>query len=196
MDEGWDYQLVRDVIDQIIEDVGSDRVYYRKEVELHEHKQTIMVHMDRLTEVSGLLQGGLSDKAVQAVLITGGIEPEWRFIDIVPVGAGKGAALKYLQGKLGYGPAVTVAAGDSANDQLMLETSSLAVVVHNCVPEIRSWVRDNEPICKVVYAAGGDTAPSGPEVRVGEVEMGRVIVQASKEGALGVMQGLELLGFA
>lgn len=47
--------------------------------------------------------------------------PGWRFIDVVPKGAGKGAAMEYVRTKLGFSPDQTVACGDSNNDLLMLD---------------------------------------------------------------------------
>lgn len=42
-------------------------------------------------------------------------------MDVLPVGAGKGAAMEYVRARMGFCRGHTVAAGDSANDLLMLQ---------------------------------------------------------------------------
>lgn len=45
----------------------------------------------------------------------------WRFFDLLPGAAGKGAAMHHVRSSLGFDEADTVAAGDSVNDLLMLQ---------------------------------------------------------------------------
>jgi hypothetical protein len=48
----------------------------------------------------------------------------WRFIDLLPQHAGKGTAMQHVMQHYGYDATATVAAGDSANDLLMLKQVS------------------------------------------------------------------------
>jgi hypothetical protein len=45
----------------------------------------------------------------------------WRFIDLLPQHAGKGTAMQHVMQHYGFDATSTVAAGDSANDLLMLK---------------------------------------------------------------------------
>jgi hypothetical protein len=65
----------------------------------------------------------------------------WRFIDLLPLHAGKGAAMQHVMQHYGFDAASTVAAGDSANDLLMLKQVGWHL--------IRSWFRG--VVSKFVY---------------------------------------------
>lgn len=59
-----------------------------------------------------------------------------RDLDLMPAFAGKGAALRYLTGRLGVLPWRVIACGDSGNDLDMLEAGMAGVVVGNAQPEL------------------------------------------------------------
>jgi len=63
-----------------------------------------------------------------------------QFLDILPVRAGKGAAIQYLAGRWTWPPEHILVAGDSGNDADMLLTECLGVVVGNHSPELE-WLR-------------------------------------------------------
>lgn len=50
--------------------------------------------------------------------------PEWQFIDLLPMNAGKGSAMRHIQRQLGFDDASTVASGDAMNDLQMLQQVS------------------------------------------------------------------------
>lgn len=63
--------------------------------------------------------------------------PDWRFVDVLPERAGKGAAMEWVRARLGFDPDHTVACGDGPNDMLMLQQvggawSRVAVWYHAC----------------------------------------------------------------
>ena len=59
------------------------------------------------------------------------------FLDILPIRASKGLAIRYLMMKWGLTPERVLVAGDSGNDEEMLMGSTLGVVVGNFSPELR-----------------------------------------------------------
>jgi len=75
------------------------------------------------------------------------------FVDIIPVRASKGAALRYVADKWGVPVEHILAAGDSGNDEDMLAGETLGVVVGNHSPELES-LKGREHI----YFADGEYA--------------------------------------
>lgn len=61
-----------------------------------------------------------------------------KFMDILPLRASKGRALRYLSYKWGIPLEEMLVAGDSGNDEEMLEGRTLAVVVGNYSPELEN----------------------------------------------------------
>lgn len=59
------------------------------------------------------------------------------YLDIMPIRASKGLAIRYLVMKWGLTPERVLVAGDSGNDEEMLRGSTLGVVVGNYSPELR-----------------------------------------------------------
>lgn len=78
-----------------------------------------------------------------------------QFLDILPLRASKGDALRYLALKWGYPLQKLLVAGDSGNDEQMLTGNTLAVVVGNHSPELEK-LRDRPHIyfAKGHYAQG------------------------------------------
>lgn len=68
-----------------------------------------------------------------------------QFLDILPLRASKGDALRYLALKWGYPLDKLLVAGDSGNDEQMLTGNTLAVVVGNHSPELEK-LRDRPHI--------------------------------------------------
>lgn len=76
-----------------------------------------------------------------------------RDLDFVPVGGGKGNAVRYLAGRFGLPLGAVVCCGDSGNDLDMLTMGFPAALVANAQPEL---ARTAAPIyrAKAAYAAG------------------------------------------
>ncbi|WP_309505927.1 HAD family hydrolase [Streptomyces pyxinae] len=60
------------------------------------------------------------------------------FVELVPPGTGKSAALRWLCADLGMDPADAVAAGDGLNDLSMLRLAGLGAAPANAHPEVRA----------------------------------------------------------
>ncbi|KAG1676848.1 hypothetical protein FOA52_010357 [Chlamydomonas sp. UWO 241] len=75
-----------------------------------------------------------------------------RYVDVVPVAAGKEQALQYVRGKYGVPQHLCVAAGDSGNDILMLEGDHPGIVVGNAQGELLTWLVKRPQSGKVLMA--------------------------------------------
>ena len=82
---------------------------------------------DRMIEK---IRADLPDMAVTAALPCN--------IELNNKDANKGAALRILCEHLGFGPEQAMAFGDGGNDQSMIETAGLGVVMANGVPELKA----------------------------------------------------------
>jgi sucrose-6F-phosphate phosphohydrolase len=81
-------------------------------------------------------------EAIRQALRTAGIEATVvystsRDLDVLPPGAGKAAAARFLAADLGFTDDQVVAAGDTGNDLDLLTTGFRAIVVANAQPELR-----------------------------------------------------------
>jgi sucrose-phosphate synthase len=76
-----------------------------------------------------------------------------KFLDVLPVRASKGLAIRYLSLKWGLPPERILVAGDSGNDEEMLRGNTLGLVVGNYSPEL-ARLRGRER----VYFAEGEYA--------------------------------------
>lgn len=86
---------------------------------------------------------------LRAQLAAAGIEAQIvyssdRDLDILPIGAGKGQAVRHLQERWGFTASTTVVCGDSGNDQGLFETGSLGIAVGNARAELVRWLDINE----------------------------------------------------
>jgi hydroxymethylpyrimidine pyrophosphatase-like HAD family hydrolase len=78
-----------------------------------------------------------------------------RYVDVLPHGSGKGAAVTYVIKEYFGQPAEVLIAGDSGNDTAMLSLGYPAVIVGNAHPELAS-LRNQEHVyqAKAGHAAG------------------------------------------
>ena len=77
-------------------------------------------------------RNALADAELDCQIITSGTDD----FDILPPGAGKGHATKYLAKRLGADMAHVIAAGDSGNDVALLMAAAHRIVVGNARPEL------------------------------------------------------------
>lgn len=101
---------------------------------------------------------------------------DWRFLDLVPLKAGKLEALEYVRKQHGFSHAATVACGDSGNDILMLSGQNLAIVVGNAQPDLVQWLQQHVQ----------DESPLQGKQR---------LLKASKHEAYGILEGLKYFGY-
>jgi hypothetical protein len=101
------------------------------------------------------------------------------FLDLVPQGAGKGAALEYIRQGYNWPHGLTVACGDSANDLLMFDAAPNVIVVGNSSDEAREWVARHRQMGEQGHAAMA----------------GKRVYAAQQPAAAGIIEGLKGLGF-
>lgn len=109
-------------------------------------------------------------------------EAGWRFVDLLPAGAGKGAAMEWVRARLGFAREHTVAAGDGANDLLMLQhdAAGAAICVGNSQPEVVAWAQQQQQV------GDGGGGVGGRRVH---------LAARGSHAAAGVLEGLAALGF-
>uniref|UniRef100_A0A7S3RAP8 Sucrose phosphatase-like domain-containing protein n=1 Tax=Dunaliella tertiolecta TaxID=3047 RepID=A0A7S3RAP8_DUNTE len=138
LDKDWDLVAVRDAAYKALTQAGRDNMHFRPKEELNQHKVTCGVKVEVLDSVLASLAASFAAAGIKANMITSG-HGDWRFLDIVPIRAGKLEALQYVQGQYGFPTQQVVACGDSGNDILMLQGENPAVVVGNSQPDLVKW---------------------------------------------------------
>ena len=85
------------------------------------------------------------------------IDPESGIVlvDVLPPGAAKDAAVRYLREHAGVDDSRAVFAGDSGNDLAVFLSGFTSIVVGNAAAEVRAIVRRNAPRPERVYLAQG-----------------------------------------
>ncbi|KAL4859929.1 Fumarylacetoacetase [Chlorella vulgaris] len=158
-----------------LEGVGKDAMHFRPPSEMSEHKVTCGVRLDVLDGVLAGIKRELADGGVRHRIVVSG-SGDWRFLDLVPVEAGKLQALEYARRTLGFAPEQTVACGDSGNDIDMLEGRHRSIVVGNAHPVLLEWAEARQR-----SLAGG-------------AQGGELLVTAAHR-AHGILEGLRSFGF-
>lgn len=99
-------------------------------------------------KVSYFLQGKIADDVIprlEKALTDQGLDVQIIYssakdLDILPKKGNKGAAVAFLQKKLGMNGDRTVVCGDSGNDLSMFQhTTAKGIIVGNAKPELRAW---------------------------------------------------------
>ncbi|GAX82355.1 hypothetical protein CEUSTIGMA_g9784.t1 [Chlamydomonas eustigma] len=179
LDEGWDVQAVREAGYKALSQVGKDAMHFRPPEEQNIHKVTCGVNVSVLDSVLACIKDSLATSSVKANVITSG-HGEWRYLDLVPMKAGKLEALEYVRKLHNFPISSTVACGDSGNDILMLAGKNPAIVVGNAQPDLMQWVQEQQK--------------QSVESRGNSNDVRRLFV-ASKPEALGILEGLKAHGF-
>lgn len=134
-DAGWRnhirHQWRRDALQQVLDPIGGLRLQALENQREFKLSYDVDVRrMPSLRELHELLRA----QRLHANLIFS----HERFLDVLPVRAGKGRAVRYLAYKWGIPLRDFLVAGDSGNDREMLLGDTLGVVVGNHSPEVGS----------------------------------------------------------
>ncbi|KAI8464869.1 MAG: sucrose-6F-phosphate phosphohydrolase-domain-containing protein [Monoraphidium minutum] len=197
MSEGWSHAAVTSLVDRAIARFGADSVYSQRPIEQHEHKLGLLYSGHVRDDLTAMLADGLAAAGVEATIVDGIAAPKfgagWRVMDLLPRRAGKGAAMAWVRGALGFGAEHTVACGDGANDMLMLEEAEAAICVGNCQPELAAWARQTQEAAAAAAAGagGGPGEPSAAAAGRKRVHLARPDAHA----AAGILEGLHALGW-
>ncbi|MEB3222265.1 MAG: HAD family hydrolase [Candidatus Sericytochromatia bacterium] len=99
---------------------------------LHRFKVSCWVSPDAPEPLVASLSERLRHSQIRARLVLS----SRRDLDVIPVAAGKGLALRWIASQLGVPAAATFACGDSCNDLDMLLAAGMAAVVSNAEPAL------------------------------------------------------------
>ncbi len=107
-------------------------------------------------------------------------------LDLLPQGAGKGAAIKYLSAKLGVGGIV---AGDTGNDvSMLLESGHPAILVGGATKEAKTAVMGYEGSKDMAsFSSQVRKLPGGQRIMIGRdnsEKAGRALIHALQQGDL------------
>jgi len=186
LDEEWSLEAVRDATYRVLASVGREAMHFRPPEELNEHKVTCGVRDDVAGNVVLDLEKILAATGVSANVISSG-HGGWKYVDIVPIRAGKLEALDYVRRRFGFPSGHTVACGDSGNDILMLNGLNRAVAVGNSQPDLKTWVQAQPKETSSDPISGGvDLVLKNRGIR---------LLQAQRPEALGILEALEFWGF-
>ncbi|MEB3284017.1 MAG: HAD-IIB family hydrolase [Candidatus Sericytochromatia bacterium] len=142
LDRAWRRRVGRHFSTQRVRKILSEFTGLKLQPEeaLHPYKLSFFV-VDEAPDVYSkhvemrLLQKGVRAKTVYS---------SGRDLDIIPISAGKGAALRWMAKRLQLSPQATFACGDSCNDLEMLLAAGMASVVGNAEPsllrQLPNWV--------------------------------------------------------
>lgn len=125
-----DYRWDRERLRQMLEGIPGLRLQPR-ENQLS-HKLSYYIDPDKAPPIRELTRH-LRNHNLSANLIYS----HQAYLDLLPIRASKGQAVRYLGAKWGISPQCMLVAGDSGNDIEMLRGDTLGVVVGNYSPELR-----------------------------------------------------------
>ncbi|KAF6259195.1 sucrose-6F-phosphate phosphohydrolase-domain-containing protein [Scenedesmus sp. NREL 46B-D3] len=174
LEVGWRVEAVREAAYAALANVGKDVMHFRPPDEQNDHKVTCGVNVCVLQRVLDQIHGALDKARVQANIIVSGTG-DWRFLDLVPVRAGKLQALEYVRASHRFPLSNTIACGDSGNDILMLSGRNLAIVVGNAQPDLLQWLEQHV----------SDESPLPGKQR---------LLRTEAHEAYGILEGLEYFG--
>uniref|UniRef100_A0A7S0QZA9 Sucrose phosphatase-like domain-containing protein n=1 Tax=Chlamydomonas leiostraca TaxID=1034604 RepID=A0A7S0QZA9_9CHLO len=178
LDADWKLEGAREACYRALAEVGKERMHFRPPEEQNAHKVTCGVRADVMGPVQAVVEANLASAGVKANVIVSG-HGDWRYMDIVPLRAGKLEALHHVRKMYGFPVEAAVACGDSGNDILMLQGENPAIVVGNAQPDLRKWYDER------ARAEPQGTGPGGKQR----------LYLAPKHEALGILEGLAHWGF-
>lgn len=140
---GWDKAAVEKILHAIPETRMQDQEWqspFKSSYYLEENADA------RLAEINN----GLSKAELRAKVVYSAD----KFLDLLPIGSGKGEAIRYVARKLGIPPANVVTSGDTGNDLDMMrpELGFRGIAVGNAAAELKAFQAPH------VYHAQGDFA--------------------------------------
>ncbi len=146
-DRGWerhiDYRWERDRLAQAVEAMPG--IEPQAEEHQRSHKLSYVIDPDKAPPIREIVRYLRSNDLHANVIYS-----HQAFLDLLPIRASKGAALRYLGAKWGIPPEAMLVAGDSGNDIEMLRGDTLGVVVGNFSRELKRL--QGEP--RIHFASG------------------------------------------
>jgi sucrose-6-phosphatase len=134
LSQGWDRSRVEAIaaeFSDLVPQPPSEQTPY---------KVSFLLTPDAAAKVLPQLRSALQQQGLETQLIySSNVD-----LDILPQQSNKGAAVVFLQQKLGIAPAQTVVCGDSGNDLSMFQqVEAKGIIVGNAQPELLNWHHDH-----------------------------------------------------
>jgi sucrose-phosphate synthase len=151
-DEGWQlhlgYRWNAKAVRELLEDVPG--LVLQPEAEQRPHKVSYFIDPSKAPSLRGIQRRLRAHKVLANLVFSHG-----QFLDLLPVRASKGLAVRYIAYKWGIPMERVLAAADSGNDADCLTGMSLGVVVGNHTPELDKYKnRKRVYFAEGHYAAG------------------------------------------
>ena len=121
----WQPQAVRDVLK------GLPGIRLQPPEEQRDYKISYFYDPDKAPRIRDIVR-----RLRQADLHVNVIYSHQAYLDVLPIRASKGSAVRYLASKWGFHPDRVLVAGDAGSDEDMLSGDTLGVVVGNHSPEL------------------------------------------------------------
>jgi Cof subfamily protein (haloacid dehalogenase superfamily) len=86
---------------------------------------------ERIAEVKKIIEPMIKERAVMTM-------PNYEILEVLPLGASKGAGLKHLLDVMKIDPANVIAFGDGENDIEMLQLAGIGVAMGNAMPKLKA----------------------------------------------------------
>lgn len=152
LDAGWNLAAMRKHGKKLLDSHGaSGQVSVLDDGSEHQHRYSLSADVSILEHVTRtMLDGCARDNLDVRVIVSG--NGSHRYVDCVPMAAGKEKALQFLRAKYDIPEHYCVAAGDSGNDILMLDGDHPGIVVGNAQAELLSWLVRQPQDGKVLLA--------------------------------------------
>ncbi|MDZ8184050.1 MAG: sucrose-phosphate phosphatase [Nostoc sp. ChiSLP02] len=147
---GWNRELIVDIAANF-----SNKLTLQQESEQRPFKVSYIIEEAAAKEVLPQLKLLLESQNLKFNLIYSGSQD----LDILPLYADKGLAVKYIQEKLEFFPDTTVVCGDSGNDIALFSVGEeRGIIVGNARSELLEWYNENQTdyryLAKAFYANG------------------------------------------
>ncbi|MBX9255445.1 sucrose-phosphate phosphatase [Desmonostoc muscorum CCALA 125] len=147
---GWNRELIVDIAANF-----DNELTLQQESEQRPFKVSYIIEEAAAKEVLPQLKLLLESQNLKFNIIYSGSQD----LDILPLYADKGLAVKYIQEKLGFFPERTVVCGDSGNDIALFSVGQeRGIIVGNARSELIEWHRNNQTeyryLAKAFYANG------------------------------------------
>lgn len=147
---GWNRELILDIATNF-----ANELTLQQESEQRPFKISYLIEEAAAKEILPQLKLLLENQNLKFNIIYSGSQD----LDILPLYADKGLAVKYIQEKLGFFPETTVVCGDSGNDIALFSVGEeRGIIVGNARSELIEWYSNNQTeyryLAKTFYANG------------------------------------------
>jgi len=153
LDKCWDLGTARGVARDLAGHYNHDEgmIKVADDGSEHQHRLALIINKSIQAHVTRAMSEAFQRNGIEVRIIVSGAGSH-RYVDVVPIAAGKEQALQYVRERYGVAHHLCVAAGDSGNDILMLDGDHPGIVVGNAQGELLRWLVKRPQDEKVLLA--------------------------------------------